>query len=152
MFVMVLLWSGIYSGLCPGTQVMNVSPSGLSLGSIAEGYSDCTPGGIRSKQGFSDEELDISLGCHQVYPISVVEPGGTSRSPVSVRERLSSTREGKLWCKVCLHPHLEQGGTPPVERWHWSLFFLLQMWANNSSLTPLNCILKNWDTFDPKGL
>ena len=31
-FVPVLLWSGIYSGLCTGTQVMNVSPSGLSLG------------------------------------------------------------------------------------------------------------------------
>ena len=24
--------------------------------------------------------------------------------------------------------------------------------ANNSSLTPLNCILKNWDRFDPQGL
>ena len=31
-------------------------------------------------------------------------------------------------------------------------FFLLQMGANNSSLTPLNCILKNWDRFDPQGL
>ena len=68
MFVMVLLWSGIYSGLCPGTQVMNVSPSGLSLGSIAEGYSDCTPGGIRGKQGFNGKELDTSLRCYQVYP------------------------------------------------------------------------------------
>ena len=26
------------------------------------------------------------------------------------------------------------------------------MEANNSSLTPLNCILKNWDRFDPQGL
>ena len=26
------------------------------------------------------------------------------------------------------------------------------MGANNSSLTPLNCILKNWDRFDPWGL
>ena len=26
------------------------------------------------------------------------------------------------------------------------------MRANNSSLTPLNCILKNWDRFDPQGL
>ena len=31
-------------------------------------------------------------------------------------------------------------------------FSLLQMGANNSSLTPLNCILKNWDRFDPQGL
>ena len=27
-----------------------------------------------------------------------------------------------------------------------------KMRANNSSLTPLNCILKNWDRFDPQGL
>ena len=27
-----------------------------------------------------------------------------------------------------------------------------KMGANNSSLTPLNCILKNWDRFDPRGL
>ena len=27
-----------------------------------------------------------------------------------------------------------------------------KMGANNSSLTPLNCILKNWDRFDPQGL
>ena len=26
------------------------------------------------------------------------------------------------------------------------------MGVNNSSLTPLNCILKNWDRFDPQGL
>ena len=26
------------------------------------------------------------------------------------------------------------------------------MGANNCSLTPLNCILKNWDRFDPQGL
>ena len=47
---------------------MNVSPSSPSLGGILEGYSDCTPGGIRDKQGFNGEELDITLGCHQVYP------------------------------------------------------------------------------------
>ena len=85
------------------------------------------------------------------HPVSVVEPGGTSRSP-AVRDRLSPTRKGKLWCKVCLHPHLEQGGMSPVEKRHWSLFSLSQMGANNSSLTPLNCILKNWDRFDPQGL
>ena len=33
-------------------------------------------------------------------------------------------------------------------------FGILQdkMGANNSSLTPLNCILKKWDRFDPQGL
>ena len=64
MFLPVLLWSGIYSGSCTGTQVMNVSPSILSLGGIPEGYSDCTLGGIRGKQDFNGEEIDISLGCH----------------------------------------------------------------------------------------
>ena len=41
---------------------------------------------------------------------------------------------------------------PLVERWCLSLFSLLQIGANNSSLTPLNCILKNWDRFDPQSL
>ena len=84
---------------------------------------------------------------------SVVEPGRVSTVPVLVSNRLSLTREGKLLCKVCLHPHLEQGGMPLVERGHWPLFFsLLQLGANNFSLTPLNCILKNWDRFDPQSL
>ena len=43
-------------------------PSGLSLGGILEGYSDFTLGGIRGKQGFNGEELDVSQVCHQVYP------------------------------------------------------------------------------------
>ena len=72
---------------------MNVSPSGLSLGGIPEGYSDCTPGSIRGTQGFNGEELDISLGCHQVplvhlHPALVVEPGGTSKTLAPVRDRL----------------------------------------------------------------
>ena len=74
MFVLVLLWSGIYSGSCTGTQVTNVSLSGLSLGSIQEGYSNCTLGGIRGKQGFNGEELDGSQGCHQVYPWCIPTP------------------------------------------------------------------------------
>ena len=68
MFVSVLLWSRIYSGLCTGTRVTNVSPSDLSFGGIPEGYSDCIPGGIRGKPGFDGEELDISQGCLQAYP------------------------------------------------------------------------------------
>ena len=62
MFVSFLLRSGIYSGSGIGTQVMNVSSSGLRLGGILEGYSDCTPGGIRGKQGFNGEELEVSQG------------------------------------------------------------------------------------------
>ena len=55
MFVVVLLWSGIYSWLYTGTQVMNVSPSSLSLEGILEGYSDCSLDGIRD----NGEELDV---------------------------------------------------------------------------------------------
>ena len=88
MLVLVLLWSEIYSGLCTGTQVTNVSPSSLSLGGIPEGYSDCTPGGIKDKQGFNGEELDVNQGCASglplvhPHPVSVVEPGGASVTPV----------------------------------------------------------------------
>ena len=35
---------------------MNGAPSGLSLGGIPEGYSDCTLGGIKG----NGEELDVS--------------------------------------------------------------------------------------------
>ena len=72
--------------------------------------------------------------------------------PASVRDRLSLMREEKLRCKICLYSHLEQGGMHLVERWCWSLFSFLQMGANNSSLTPLNCILQNWDRFNPQSL
>ena len=77
-----------------------------------------------------------------LHPTSVVELGGMSKAPASVRDRLSLTREGKLWWKICLHPQLEQGGTPLVERscgcgCH---FFLLQMGTSSSRTTPLKCI------------
>ena len=49
----------------------------------------------------------------------MIEQGGlkgTSKVPASLRNRLSLTREVKLGWKVCLHPYLEQGGTPSVEK------------------------------------
>ena len=57
-------------------------------------------------------------------------------APALERDRLSPTREEKLQCKVCLHPYLEQGGAPLVERGTGRFFSLVQMGANNSSLTP----------------
>ena len=60
---------------CAQAQVMHVSSSGLSLGGILEGYSDSTLGGIRGKQGFNNEELDISLGCP--WCISRSTPGAS---------------------------------------------------------------------------
>ena len=58
MFVLVLLWSGIYLGLCTGTQVTNVSYSGLSLGGIPEGYSD-SPRVTSEANKVEGEELDV---------------------------------------------------------------------------------------------
>ena len=49
-------------------------PQQFSLGGILEGYSDFTLGGIRGKQGFNGEELDVSLRCHQVYPWCIPTP------------------------------------------------------------------------------
>ena len=57
-FVSVLLWSGIYSGSCTGTQVTNVSYSGLSLGGIPEGYSD-SPRVTSEASKVKGEELDV---------------------------------------------------------------------------------------------
>ena len=58
MFVSVLLWSGIYSGSCIGTQVTNVSHNGLSLGGIPEGYSD-SPRVTSEASKVKGEELDV---------------------------------------------------------------------------------------------
>ena len=49
------------------------------------------------------------------HPISVVEPGGASVTPASVRDKVRPGRKS-FWCKVCLQPHLGQGGTPLVEK------------------------------------
>ena len=58
------------------------SPSGLSLGGIPEGYSIALWVASEEKQksdkGFNGKEPNINLGCHQVYPSSVVEAGGTT--------------------------------------------------------------------------
>ena len=65
-----------------------------------------------------------------LHPTLVVELGEMSKMPALVRDRLSLTREGKLRWNVCLHPNLEQGGTPPVERSHGCgcHFFLSYRW------------------------
>ena len=63
-----------------------------------------------------------------LHPASVVKPGGMNKVPVSVRDRLSLTREGKLQWGVCLHPHLEQGATLLVEKSHGCGAFLSYGW------------------------
>ena len=58
--------------MCPDTHDMDASPTGTSLGSIQKGYSVAlwvaSEEEQKSDKGLNGEELDISLGCHQVYP------------------------------------------------------------------------------------
>ena len=131
MFQPVLLWSGIYSRSlkCTSTQVMNVSPSSLAWEAfwkdtlIAPRVASEASKVLMMSSWMS--EMPSGLPLVHPDPILVVELGGTSMSPAWVRDRLSLTGKEKLWCKVCLHPHLQQGGMPPVERGRWSLFFSL---------------------------
>ena len=59
--------------------------------------------------------MPAGLPLVHLHSTSVVELGGMSKVPASVRDRPSRAREGKLGWKVYLHPHLEQGGMPLME-------------------------------------
>ena len=113
--------------------------TGPSLGGIPKSYS--APPRVaseekgKSNKGLSGMELNQSgmpsgLVLVHLHPTSVVEPGGTSKTPASVRHRLSPIREGKLRWRVCLHLHLEWRGTPLVEGSHGCgcCFFLSYRW------------------------
>ena len=95
---------------------MDASPTNTSLGGIPKSYS--TPPRVASEEkGKSNKSLGgmelnqsgmpSGLPLVHLQSVSVVKLGGTSKTPVSVRDRLSPTREGKLQWRVCLHPHLE---------------------------------------------
>ena len=143
-------------------QQMGVFSGNLSLGGILEGYSVAPQVASEEEQksdkGFNDEELDINLVCHQVYPwcISTLpqwQNGEGQQWDTCVSKRqVNSSQERKLRWKTYLHHHLKQGEMPLVEKAAGCCFSLLQMEANNFSLTALNCILKNWDKFDPQSL
>ena len=103
----------------------DASPRGPSSGGILEGCSVerqvASEKEKKSGKGFNGEELDFNLGCHQVYPCaSPPHLGGRTRRDEEGacvgKAQTKSDREGKLQCKVCLHPHLEQGGMPPVKK------------------------------------
>ena len=90
-----------------------------------------------------------------LHPASVVEPGGSNKAPASVRDRLSPAREREA--------SVESLSTSPStvgrdasdgrkQRCWLPLFFLLQMGATRSRVTPLDCVLKNWDKFDSQSL
>ena len=74
--------------------------------------------------------MPSGLPLGHLHPSSVVELGWTSKMPTSVRDRLSPTREGKLWWRICLHPHLEQGMMLPMEKTqgYECHFFLSYRW------------------------
>ena len=59
---------------------------------------------VRNEKSFWDAIRSTLVHLH---PTSVIELGRMSKAPVSVRDRLSPTREGKLLWKVCLHPSRE---------------------------------------------
>ena len=62
--------------------------------------------------------MPSGLSLMHLHHTSVVEQGGTSKMPALVGDRLSPTREGKLWWGVCPHPHLQKGRTLLVEKSH----------------------------------
>ena len=85
----------------------------LPLGGLAWKHSEkllcSTRGGItekgKSNKGLGGIELNQSripsgLLLVNLHPALVVEPGGMNKVPVSVRGRLSLTREGKLRWRV----------------------------------------------------
>ena len=139
---------------------MDASPRSPSLGNILGKLLWSYPGGIREKdksnKGLVGMELSQSgmpsgLPLVHLHPASVVEPGGMSKTPASVRDRLSPTREGKL----CLHPHLEHGRTLLVEKSHGCgccFFSLFQMGTSSSKNHSFKMYFKNWDKFDPQSL
>ena len=94
---LLLLRSGLYSGVCRGIE-KRMLPRSPSLANILGKLPCSTLGGIReegkSNQGLGGMELSQSgmpsgLPLVRLHPALVVEPGGTSKMPVSVRDRLS---------------------------------------------------------------
>ena len=104
-------------------------------------------------------ELEINLGCHQVYPCaSPLHLGGRTGR----REWGACAGEGQTKSEWGREASVESPSAAParagrdasVERSHscrCSFFPLLQMGAGGSRTTPLKCILKT-GTFDPQCL
>ena len=92
--------------MCTGTHKMDDSLSSTSLRGIPKSYS--VPLQVASEEkGKSNKDLggmELSqfgmlsgLPLVHLYPVLVVEVGGVSKVPVSIRDRLSLTKEAKLW-------------------------------------------------------
>ena len=73
--------------------------------------------------------IPSGLPLEHPHPISVVEPGGTSVTLVSVRDRLSPTRKEKLLVLSLSTPPSRAGRDDSGrKKWCWSLFFLSYGW------------------------
>ena len=92
--------------MCIGTRKMYASPSSTSLGGIPKSYSIplqvASEERGKSNKGLGGMELSqfgmlSGLPLVHLHPVLVVELGGMSKVTASVRDRLSLTREGKLW-------------------------------------------------------
>ena len=106
-----------------GTGKMDASSSSPSLGNIPGKLLCYTVGGIREK-GKSNKGL-VSMELNQfempsgllvhLHLASVVEPGGMSKTPALLRDKV---QPGKERFGGDLHPHLEQGRMLLVEKSH----------------------------------
>ena len=132
----LLLRSGLYSGMCIGTSFPQESQLGKHSGktTLLHLRWHQRKGQIKQRSWWYETksawDAIWNAPLVHLHPASVVEPGGTSKMPALVRDRLSPTREEKLWWRVCLHPHLEKGRTLPVEKSHscGCCFFLSYRW------------------------
>ena len=74
----LVLCSGLYSETCTRTWNMDASPGRRAWETLQKSYSappQVAPEGERkSDKGLHGEELDITLGCHQVYPWCISNP------------------------------------------------------------------------------
>ena len=117
---------------------MDASPRSPSLGNIPGNYS-VTPR-LASEERDKSNQRSCWYGTKSVWDAIRSTPsasspdlGGRTRRRVRClrqQGQLSLTREGKLWWKVCLHPHLKQGGTLSMERSRGCgcCFFLSYRW------------------------
>ena len=89
--------------------------------------------------------MTLGLPLVHLHPSSVVELGWMSKMPALGRDRLSPTREGKLWLENLSTPpsRAEKGASGGKNPWIWMLLFsLLQVGASSSRTTPLKYIKK----------
>ena len=132
MFVPVSLWSGIYSGSCTDTQMMMFPPAVLAWEAFRKVTLIAARVASEASKVLMVRYWTLAWDAIRSTPgASPPHLGGRARrdeyGTCIAKGQTSLTREGKIRCEVCQHPHLEQGETPPVERWFCD-FFLSYRW------------------------